>query len=93
MFVIFGLMLTGMISFIFSLSRYGNRKWLKYWKVCIYSGFPAVIIAGFFPMLDLPFFDFTDVYAVGLLIYWFAALRHILQSDNAQMPQSKGGEL
>lgn len=93
LFVIFGSVLTGMISFIFSLSRYGNREWLKYWKVCLYSGFPAVIVAGFFPLLDLPFFDFTDVFAVGLVIYHFAALRRVLQDSNApSSPLDKGGK-
>ena len=84
LFVVFGLALTGMISFLFSLSRFGNRKWLKFWKVCIYSGFPAVIIAGFFPMLDLPFFDFIDVYVVCLVIYWFAALRRVIREEEAE---------
>ena len=84
LFVVFGFALTGMISFLFSLSRYGNREWLKYWKVCIYSGFPAVIVAGFFPLLDLPFFDFINVYAAGLVIYWFAALRRVIREDGAE---------
>lgn len=42
------------------------------WKCGIYAAFPAMVIASFFPVLELPFFSYETVFMIGLLIYWMA---------------------
>jgi hypothetical protein len=42
----------------------------EFWKIGIYAGFPAMLVASAFPALDLPLFSFSTVYMAGLLIYW-----------------------
>ncbi|MBR1951746.1 MAG: hypothetical protein IKA32_04175 [Lentisphaeria bacterium] len=42
----------------------------EFWKIGIYTGFPAMLVATAFPALDLPLFSFSTVYMAGLLIYW-----------------------
>ena len=42
----------------------------EFWKIGIYAGFPAMLVATAFPALDLPLFSFSTVYMAGLLIYW-----------------------
>jgi hypothetical protein len=51
--------------------RYPVRlTYLEFWKIGIYAGFPAMLVASAFPALALPFFSFSTVYMAGLLIYW-----------------------
>lgn len=42
------------------------------WKCGIYAAFPVMIIASFFPILELPFFTYETVFMIGLLLYWMA---------------------
>lgn len=42
----------------------------EFWKIGVYAGFPAMLVATAFPALDLPLFSFSTVYMAGLLIYW-----------------------
>lgn len=42
------------------------------WKCGIYAAFPAMVIASFFPVLELPFVSYETVFMIGLLIYWMA---------------------
>ena len=42
------------------------------WKCGIYAAFPAMAIASFFPILDLPFVSYETVFMIGLLVYWMA---------------------
>ena len=42
------------------------------WKCGIYAAFPAMTIASFFPILDLPFVSYETVFMIGLLVYWMA---------------------
>ena len=54
--------------------RYPVRlTYLEFWKIGIYAGFPAMLVASAFPALALPVFSFSTVYMAGLLIYWLYA--------------------
>ena len=70
--------------------RYPVRlTYLEFWKIGIYAGFPAMLVASAFPALALPFFSFSTVYMAGLLIYWLYAAGRlerelaVEESDNA----------
>ena len=70
--------------------RYPVRlTYLEFWKIGIYAGFPAMLVASAFPALALPFFSFSTVYMAGLLIYWLYAASRLErelaaeESDNA----------
>ena len=42
------------------------------WKCGIYAAFPAMAVATFFPVLELPFISYETVFMIGLLIYWLS---------------------
>ena len=55
----------------------GNLRTLtpkEMWKCGIYASFPPMVVASFFPALDLPFLSFETVFMLGLLIYWMAVV-------------------
>ena len=61
-----------------SNGRYPVRlSYSEFWKIGIYAGFPAMLVAAAFPALDLPLFSFSTVYMVGLLIYWLYSASRI----------------
>ena len=61
-----------------SNGRYPVRlSYFEFWKIGIYAGFPAMLVAAAFPALDLPLFSFSTVYMVGLLIYWLYSASRI----------------
>ena len=72
--------------------RYPVRlTYLEFWKIGIYAGFPAMLVASAFPALALPFFSFSTVYMAGLLIYWlYAASR--LERELAAEESDNGNE-
>ena len=58
----------------------GNLRILtpgEMWKCGIYASFPPMVVASFFPALELPFFSFETVFMLGLLIYWMAVMAWI----------------
>lgn len=57
-------------------TRFSPLKLGEYWKIGIYAGFPAMLVASAFPAFDLPFLTYSTVYMIGLVVYWmFAAAR------------------
>ena len=61
-----------------SNGRYPIRlSYSEFWKIGVYAGFPAMLVAAAFPALDLPLFSFSTVYMVGLLIYWLYSASRI----------------
>ena len=53
----------------------------EYWKIGIYAGFPALLIAGCFPAFGLPYFSFETVFVVAMLIYWMYVTIHLESSS------------
>ena len=64
----------------------GNRKtvlnFAQFWKVGVYAGFPVMLVAGCFPALDLPFFSYSTVFMIGLVIYWMIAATRLERSGS-----------
>ncbi|MCQ2379436.1 MAG: hypothetical protein MJ025_00715 [Victivallaceae bacterium] len=54
-----------------SIWRDRKLRGLRLLKTVIYAGFPAMIIAGMFPALDLPAFNYSTVYVFCLFVYWW----------------------
>ncbi len=73
-----------------SVSRF-FRRYLIFWKSGLYAGFPAMIIAGCFPLLDLPFFDYGQVYFFAFFIYWLTILWRCKNEWAGTDPASPGG--
>lgn len=46
----------------------------QFCKVGVYAAFPAMLIAGCFPMLELPLLSFNTVYMIGLVVYWLIVI-------------------
>lgn len=53
----------------------------EYWKIGIYAGFPALLIAGCFPAFGLPYFSFETVFVAAMLIYWMYVTVHLESSS------------
>ena len=65
------LLYTGIFVGMFRLTSGGRfpvcLTYREFWKIGLYAGFPALLIASAFPALDLPFFTFSTVYMIDLL--------------------------
>lgn len=64
----------------------------EFWKMGIYAGFPALLVASAFPALNLPFLTFSTVYMVGLLIYWLYAVSKIDRMLFENSPEENADE-
>ncbi len=83
---------TGIFTLVFRFVSVRQLRVLtirELWKVGIYAGFPATIIASFFPALELPLFSYSTVYMFGLVVYWMVVLNRIERSGNEE---DKGNE-
>jgi hypothetical protein len=60
----------GMFRLTASARRPRHLSYSEFWKIGLYAGFPALVVASVFPALDLPIFSFGTVYMAGLVIYW-----------------------
>ena len=58
----------------------------EFWKIGLYAGFPAMLVATAFPALALPWFSFGSVFMAGLLIYWLYAAGRI-ERENKEKTQ------
>ncbi len=65
------------------------RSVREFWKVGVYAGFPAMMVASCFPGLDLPYLSYGTVYMIGLIIYWMIAVARIERDGMESQP---GGE-
>ena len=75
--VLYTLIFVGMFR-LTSHGRYPIRlSYSEFWKIGIYAGFPAMLVASAFPALELPLFSFSTVYMIGLLIYWLYSASRI----------------
>jgi len=50
------------------------------WKCGIYAAFPPMVVASFFPALDL-FLSYQTVFMLGLLVYWMAVIAAVERSS------------
>ena len=86
------LMLAGLYTAVFAIvnrlvggGRRGSPLTLgEYWKIGIYAGFPAMLVAAAFPIFDLPFLSYPTVYMIGLVIYWMIAAARVSADILAQ---------
>ena len=58
------------------------------WKCGIYASFPAMAVAAFFPVLELPFVSYETVFMVGLLIYWMSVTAYLERTSPEQEEQN-----
>jgi len=58
----------------------------EYWKIGIYAGFPAMLVAAAFPAFDLPFLTYSTVYMIGLVVYWMIAAARVSLGDPSAPP-------
>lgn len=59
---------------------------VEYWKIGIYAGFPAMLVAAAFPAFDLPFLTYSTVYMIGLVVYWMIAAARVSLGDSPTPP-------
>ena len=86
------LMLAGLYTAIFAIVNRligGGKRFLpltlgEYWKIGIYAGFPAMLVAAAFPAFDLPFLTYPTVYMIGLVVYWMIAASRVSSELLAQ---------
>ena len=58
-------------------TRFSPLSFSEYWKIGIYAGFPAMLVASAFPLFDLPFLSYPTVCMIGLVIYWMIAAARV----------------
>ena len=68
------LLYIGIFALMFRLTggagRLVSMTFSQFCKVGVYAAFPAMLVAGCFPVLELPLLSFNTVYMFGLVIYW-----------------------
>lgn len=82
--LLLALLYTLIFAGVSRLSFGGRRPTLnfaQFWKVGVYAGFPVMLVAGCFPAFDLPFFSYSTVFMIGLVIYWMIAAARIERSS------------
>lgn len=82
--LLLALLYTLIFAGVSRLSLGGRRPVLnfaQFWKVGVYAGFPVMLVAGCFPAFDLPFFSYSTVFMIGLVIYWMIAAARIERSS------------
>lgn len=88
---------TGIFTGMFKLTsrgRYPVRLTTQeFWKVGLYAGLPATLIASAFPALQLPFFDYNLIYMIGLIGYWLYCTGVLERKLAEQPPEEKNDEL
>lgn len=67
--LVFNTLFTGCYSIGGGAAMAGMR-YRNLWIMGVYASFPALIIASFFPALDLPYFDYSTVYLFAFLGYF-----------------------
>ncbi len=87
------LVLTGIFTIIYSVFSTGLQRKLLNMRsvfiVCIYAGFPPMVIASFFPAFNLPLFDYQLVFSVSFMIYMFMVFNRI---QRTLLPKSEEQE-
>ena len=71
---------TSLFALVFRFTGGGRLQALtfgEFWKIGIYAGFPVMLFAGCFPAFDLPFFRYSTVFMVGLMVYWLLIVGRI----------------
>ena len=83
------LILTSIFALIFNLIGNRNLKILQFKDVfvtAIYAGFPAIIIASFFPAFDLPM-DFSTVYIFCFAVYFIYIMSRLERDLSGEKPE------
>lgn len=88
------LVLTAIFTMIFNLVGSRNFKILKFKNIfvtAIYAGFPAIIIASFFPAFDLPM-DFNTVYIFCFALYFIYIMSRLERDVAGDKPASQADD-
>ncbi|MFA6103716.1 MAG: hypothetical protein WCV67_10405 [Victivallaceae bacterium] len=84
------IVLTSLFTMIFNLVGSRNFKILKFRNIfvtAIYAGFPAIIIASFFPAFDLPL-DFNTVYIFCFAVYFIYIMSRLERDLSGEKPEA-----
>lgn len=73
---------TGIFVGVFRLTgrAFRSMSWGEYWKVGIYAGFPAMLVASFCAAFEVPYLQYNTAYMVGLMIYWMVVAARLERS-------------
>lgn len=88
------LILTSIFALIFNLVGSRNLKILQFKDIfvtAIYAGFPAIIIASFFPAFDLPM-DFSTVYIFCFAVYFIYIMSRLERDLSGEKPEEPTGD-
>ncbi|MCQ2352711.1 MAG: DUF1189 domain-containing protein [Victivallaceae bacterium] len=87
-----GIIATGSAALIFSINSNRILRGIDLWKSALYAGFPAMVIAGCFPLFDLPVFSYPQIYLFATFIYWIWIVRRIESTwQQENNPDHSGG--
>ncbi len=87
-----GIIATGSAALIFSIGSRRLLRGINLWKSALYAGFPAMVIAGCFPLFDLPLFSYSQIYLFATFIYWISVTRRIEFTWQQELnPDHSGG--
>jgi hypothetical protein len=88
------LILTSIFALVFNLVGSRNLKVLQLKDVfvtAIYAGFPAIIIASFFPAFNLPM-DFSTVYIFCFAVYFIYIMSRLERDLSGEKPEAPAGD-
>ena len=88
------ILLTALFTMIFNLVGSRNFKILKFKNIyvtAIYAGFPAIIIASFFPAFDLPL-DFNTVYIFCFAVYFIYIMSRLERDLSGEKPADQADD-
>ena len=94
-FVIQTLFITVLFSVFYRFIGARNMTKLTFREIfCsgIYAAVPAMLIASFFPALNLPFFRFETILMICILVYFIAVLNFLEHAINAEKNDIQQGD-
>ncbi|MEI8245175.1 MAG: hypothetical protein WCI51_05045 [Lentisphaerota bacterium] len=83
-------LLTALFTMIFNLVGSRNFKILKFRNIfvtAVYAGFPAIIVASFFPAFDLPL-DFNTVFIFCFAVYFIYIMSRLERDLSGEKPET-----
>jgi hypothetical protein len=85
------LLYIGIFALMFRLTggagKLVSMTFSQFCKVGVYAAFPALLIAGCFPVLELPLLSFNTVYMIGLVVYWLI----VVNRNETDFRKNQGG--
>ncbi len=62
---------------MFGVRRLRRIRFCELWRILVYAGFPAMMVASAFDAFDLPLLSFGSAYVIGMILYALTVINRI----------------